>query len=400
MSFVSDRIDPAAHALELRHLRAFVMVADELNFRRAAERLHITQPALTRQIQSLERLIGCQLLNRSTRTARLTPAGEALLNRTRPVLVEVDAAVTAARSVGGELAARMGDIWQPFISAVALGEDIEAVRTAWESVHARAAPPPETDVRAVTAGGVPALVVGETDSDPPSLLHLHGGGYLLGSAFGYRSLAGALAAAGGTTALVPDYRLAPEHPYPAALDDALAAYLWILGRGTPASRVTVTGDSSGGGLVLSLLLTLRARALPMPGSAVLLCPWLDFGLDHDGQDEHDPPSLREARRFANAYLAGHPADDPIVNPLRADLTGLPPLLVHAAAGDERRIDAQRLTKRAAEHGVEARLDIYPVDAHVFPIFWSFLPLAHDAVQAAGEFARKQRDRADADEAEV
>lgn len=399
MSLMSERADPASQALELRHLRGFVAVAEELNFRRAAERLYITQPALTRQIQTLERLIGCQLLVRSTRTVRLTLAGEALLDRTRPVLLEVDAAVTAAQSVGGELGARMGEIWQPLVRAVALDEDIEAVRSAWESVHARSAPPPETDVRAVTAGGVPALAVGETLSDPPSLLYLHGGGYLLGSAFGYRSHAGTLAVASGATALVPDYRLAPEHPHPAALDDAVAAYLWILDRGTPAGSVTVTGDSSGAGLALSLLLTLRARGLPLPGAAILLCPWLDFGLDHEGTDDHDLVSLHEARRFANAYLAGHPADDPVVNPLRADLSGLPPMLVQAAAGDERLIDAQRLTQRAAQHGVEARLEIYPVDAHVFHIFWSFLPLAHNALRAAGEFARKQRDSA-GDEAEA
>src|SRR5664279_885399 len=122
MSLVSERVDPTSHALELRYLRGFVAVAEELNFRRAAERLYITQPALTRQIQTLERLIGCQLLIRSTRMVRLTLAGEALLDRTRPVLLELDAAVTAAQSVGGELAARMGEIWQPLVRAVALDE--------------------------------------------------------------------------------------------------------------------------------------------------------------------------------------------------------------------------------------------------------------------------------------
>jgi epsilon-lactone hydrolase len=391
MSLVSEQVDSVSHALELRHLRAFVAVAEELNFRRAAERLYITQPALTRQIQPLERLTGCQLLIRSPRVVRLTPAGEALLDRTRPVLVEVEAAVAAARSVGGELAARMTALWQPLVSAVALDEDIEAVRSAWESVHAHATPPPNAKVRAVTAGGVPALVVGERHSGPPALLYLHGGGYLLGSAFGYRSHAGILAMSSGTTALVPDYRLAPEHPFPGALDDALAAYLWILDRGTPAGCVTLAGDSSGAGLVLSLLLTLRARNLPLPSAAILLCPWLDFGLDHDS--ESDLISLHEARRFANTYLAGHPSHDPIVDPLRADLSGLPPMLVQAAAGDERLIDAQTLTERATQHGVDARLEVYPVDAHVFHIFWSFFPPAHNALQAAGVFAGKHRDSA-------
>ena len=391
MSAVSDGVDPTSQGLELRHLRGFVAVAEELNFRRAAERLYLTQPALTRQIQTLERLVGCELLIRSTRTVRLTLAGEALLDRARPILREVDAAVTAAQLVGGELAARMGDIWQPLVRAVALDEDIEFVRSAWESVHANCAPPPETGVRAVVAGGVPALLVGPTQLDRPSLLYLHGGGYLLGSAFGYRSHAGVLAAASDTTALVLDYRLAPEHPYPAALDDAVAAYLWMLERGTPARCVTLTGDSSGGGLVISLLLTLRARNLPLPGAAILLSPWLNFGLDRTSEDDNDLVSLAEARRFAQTYLAGHPADDPIVNPLRADLTGLPPMLVQAAAGDERLTDAQALTERAVQHGVNAQLEIYPVDAHVFHIFWSFLPLANNALRAAGQFARDHRE---------
>ena len=245
-------------------MRGFVAVAEELSFRRAAERLYITQPALTRQIQTLERLIGCRLLVRSTRMVKLTPAGEALLDRTRPVLIEVDAAVAAEQSAGGELVARMARIWEPFIRAVALDEDIEDVRAAWEAVHSRFAPPAEIEVRAITAQGVSSLMVGETLPHPPSLLYLHGGGYLLGSAFEYRSHAGALALASGITALVPDYRLAPEHPHPAALEDAVAAYQWILDRGTPARHVTVAGDSSGGGLVLSLLLTLRARGLPLP----------------------------------------------------------------------------------------------------------------------------------------
>ena len=110
-----------------------------------------------------------------------------------------------------------------------------------------------------------ALSLAFADDAAPTLLYLHGGGYVLGSAFGYRHLTGALAAAAGTGALAVEYRLAPEHPYPAALDDALRAYGWMLERGTPASRIAVAGDSSGGGLALSLLLACKDRGLPMPG---------------------------------------------------------------------------------------------------------------------------------------
>ena len=277
----------------------------------------------------------------------------------------------------------MGEIWQPLVRAVALDEDIEAVRSAWESVHARSAPPPETDVRAVTAGGVPALAVGETQHRPRRPFSTCTAGDICSAP---RS------ATARTPARWPRQRHHRAGPgLPAGARTSLSRghrrrrrRLPVDSRsGNTGQAVTVTGDSSGGGLVLSLLLTLRARGLPLPGAAILLCPWLDFGLDDDGEDDHGLVSLHEARRFANAYLAGHPADDPVINPLRADLSGLPPLLVQAAAGDERLIDAQTLTERAAQHGVDARLEIYPVDAHVFHIFWSFLPLAHDALRGRG-----------------
>jgi epsilon-lactone hydrolase len=375
-----------AEALELRHLRGFVAVAEELNFRRAAERLYITQPALTRQIQALERLIGSQLLVRSTRQVELTPAGAALLERTRPVLHEVDAAVSAAQSVGGELVARMGRVWEPLIISVAAGDDIEKVRNAYEAVHAHFTPPPEVVVQPVNARGVPALVVGEQNHDAPSMLYLHGGGYLLGSAFGYRSHAGALALASRRRAVVPDYRLAPEHPFPAALDDVIEAYRWLLERGTDPEEVVLCGDSSGGGLAMSLLASLPRRGLPNPGAAILLCPWLDLGRGTPLEDAGETGPVDEAQRFAAAYLGGHPTDDPIINPYVGDLTGLPPLLVQAATGDELLPDAQGLVERAQAHGVDAHLEVYPIDAHVFQIFWSFLPLASEALQSAGHFA--------------
>jgi epsilon-lactone hydrolase len=211
-------------------------------------------------------------------------------------------------------------------------------------------------------------------------MHLHGGSYCLGSAFGYRPLAGALALAADAGVLVPDYRLAPEHPFPAAIDDAVAAYRWMLDRGVAAEDVVLCGDSSGGGLVVSVLLTLAQRGLPQPGGAVLMCPFVDLPLTL--KDE----VTETVRRAAAAYLGAHPADDPVVSPLTADLTGLPPLLIQAATGDQLLDNANALTDRAREHGVDARLDLYSVDAHVFQLFWSFLPEAAEALQNAGRFA--------------
>jgi acetyl esterase/lipase len=374
----------APEAIELRHLRAFVAVAEELNFGRAAERLYITQPALSRQIRALERLLGCELLRRSTHRVELTLAGEALLARVRPLLREVDAAVSAAQSVGGELVGRVARLWEPVIQATVADAGLQERRMAYEAMHAQFSLPPAAEVRAVNANGVPSLLVAQQPDDPPTLLYLHGGGYVLGSAFGYRPLVGALAIAAEAGALAPDYRLAPEHPFPAAIDDALSAYRWMLDRGVDAEQVTMAGDSSGGGLVVSLLVRLKELDLPQPGGAILFCPWVDLALTLAEHSSEDARTV--AREAAAAYLAGHPAEDPVASPLGADLTGVAPLLIQAATGDSHLADAQALTDHANRHGVDARLELYPVDAHVFQFFWAFLPEAAEALQAAGRFA--------------
>ena len=388
----------APDAIELRHLRAFVAVADELNFGRAAQRLYLSQPALSRQIRALERLVGTDLLRRSTHRVELTVAGEALLDRARRILRDLDDAVVATQSVGGELASRAARLLEPVGDRTGAAADLPELRAAYEALHAQFAPLPDVDVRPVNAGGVPSLVLAPGPDQPVTLLYLHGGGYVLGSAFGYRAQAGALAAAAGAAALVPEYRLAPEHPFPAALEDARRAYAWLLDRGTDPWQVVVAGDSSGGGLALSLLLSLGQAELPMPGGAVLLCPWVDLTCALQRQPSGEPQPMTivdELRRFASAYLAGHPIDDPVVSPLTADLTGLAPLLVQSATGDSVLQEARQLTDRARGHGVDARLELYPVPTHAFHTFWSFLPEAADALEQAGHYIRTIQDAAGA-----
>jgi acetyl esterase/lipase len=375
----------APEAIELRHLRSFVAVAEDLNFGRAAARLYLSQPALSRQISALERLVGCELLRRSTHRVELTVAGEALLDRSRRLLQDLDEAVSVTQSVGDELATRLARLWKPLFDADSGKAGVEELRSAYEALHAQFAPPDGVDVRPANAGGVPALLVG---AQPATLLYLHGGGYVLGSAFGYRPLAGALAMAAETGALVPEYRLAPEHPFPAGLEDARCAYEWMLGQGVDPAQVIVAGDSSGAGLTMSLLLTLRARGAPLPGGAVLLCPGIDLTGATLAETAQGEMTAERIRRGAEAYLAGHPVDDPVVSPLSADLTGLPPILIQGATGDWALPDAQRLAEHARGHGVDARLELYPVQTHVFHIFWTFLPEAADALQQAGEFARE------------
>ena len=382
---------PAPDAIELRHLRSFVAVADELNFGRAAARLYLSQPALSRQVSSLEGLVGCELLRRSTHRVEVTPAGQVLLNRARELLRSLDEAVSVTRSVGGELVARANQHWELAglgTELAAAGRDTQDVRDSVEALHAQFEPPPGINVRPVNAAGVTALLNSPRPGAPATVLHLHGGAYISGSAFGYRPLAGCLADAAGAGVLVPDYRLAPEHPFPAAVEDAMRAYLWMLDQGTDAAHVAMTGDSAGAGLVLSLLLTLRQQGLRMPGVTVLMCPWIDFGTTR--KDDLPPELDRMQHLSTEQYLAGHPADDPVVCPLNADLTGLPPMLVQAATGDPVLSDATSLVDRAVEAGVDARFELFPVDTHDFHIFWSFLPEAAAAMQQAGRFILETR----------
>jgi acetyl esterase/lipase/DNA-binding MarR family transcriptional regulator len=376
-------VPQAPEGVEIRHLRAFVAVAEELNFGRAATRLYVSQPALSRQIRALERLLGCELLRRSTHRVELTVAGSALLDRARRLLGDLDAAIAATQSVGGELANRMATLWAPVLEVVTADRDLQETRDAYEAFLAQVPMPDDLQVRPVLAGGVSSLEVSGGSEHGTAVLYLHGGGYIVGSSYGYRALVGALVAAAGVDALVPDFRLAPEHPFPAAVEDALSAYLWL----AEQRPVVLAGDSAGAGLVFSLLATLRGRDLPPPAGAVCLCP----GYDLTGAPElvsGDPETLTMLRRGAAAYLAGHPADDAVVNPLAADLTGMPPLLIQAGTGDFALPQARALADRASAHGVDARLELYPADTHVFHVFWSFLPEAVDALARAGEFIRE------------
>lgn len=371
-------------AIELRHLRAFVAVAEELNFGRAATRLYLSQPALSRQIRALERLVGCDLLRRSTHRVELTLAGEALLDRARTLLADLNSAVSATRSVGGELVGRVNKLWAPVVDQGHEGE-LGTMRTAYEEMLAQGTLADGLAVTPVTSRGVPGLNVTLTGG-APQVLHLHGGGFVLGSAYGYRALAGALAATIGAGVLVPDYRLAPEHPYPAALDDARNAYLWMLDQGVPAGEIIVSGDSSGGGLAMSLLLSLRDDGYPLPAGGVLLCPGVDLGsiLDASAPAAANP-QFDVLTRVTAWYVGDQPIDDPLLSPLVADPTGLPPLLIQAATGDPIAPDSRELADRAEQNGVRVELELYPVDTHVFQLFWSFLPEAQEAMAKIGQF---------------
>ncbi len=389
------QLPKAPDAIELRHLRALVAVAEELNFSRAAKRLYLTQSALSRQIMSLERLIGVELLRRSTRQVELTLAGESLLHRARSMLADLDQTVATTRSMGNQHQPRLARLSQPV--ADAFGQGLDEFRDAYEAMHAQLPTPDDVTARPVTAGGVPSLVYATAPGTPPSMLYVHGGGYLAGSAYGSRPLAGILASLTGRALLVPDYRLAPEHPYPAALDDVVAAYTWLTDR-IPPEKLALVGESSGGGLLLSAMHRIRRTSTPnaWPAKMVLLSPMVDLDgryLDELADDDPQAATFRDVVEMCiPAYLDGHSADDPAVNALHDDLSALPSMLVQVGTGDFCLRDSRELVARARAHDVDARLELFPVATHVFHYFWSFLPEASRALHRVSAFLDETSDQ--------
>ena len=251
-------------------------------------------------------------------------------------------------------------------------------------------------VEAVISGGVPGewVTMPQSQADKVFLL-LHGGGYNAGSPKTHRSMAANLAAATGMRVLVPDYRLAPEHPFPAGVKDALLAYGWLLSQGLSEADIVVGGDSAGGGLALSMLLALREANARMPLAAVLMAPWTDLTVSSPSYEtlrDKDPTITREGLREAGLWYAGNrdPAD-PMLSPLFADPSGLPPLLIHAG-GDEVMVDDSVLfAERAQAAGVETVLKVWPGLWHVFQV-QSHVPEAAQAIAEIGAFVREQMGR--------
>jgi salicylate hydroxylase len=247
-------------------------------------------------------------------------------------------------------------------------------RAGYERFLATVCPAP-AHVRAaeVEAGGVPALRVAASERADGTtvVLHLHGGGYSMGSARGAVALAARLAAAVGGWALVPDYRLAPEHPFPAALDDALAAHRW-LARAHPQARVVVSGECAGGGLAIALAVRLRDAGEPLPAALHVVSPFCDLTLSSASANalpSPDPWLHRDRLRFlAASYIHEQDPAAPLISPLFADLRGLPPLLVQAAADEGLRDDATRLATAAQDAGVDVSLELVPDSVHSFVLF--------------------------------
>lgn len=240
-------------------------------------------------------------------------------------------------------------------------------------------------------GGVPAEVVTPSAHGAGTFLYFHGGGYAIGSSVSHRHLVAALAVASRTRAVALDYRLAPENPFPAAVDDALAGYRGLLDAGTAAPSIVLGGDSAGGGLTVATLLAIRDAGLPLPAAAVCISPWADLTNEAQSYRTHadrDPLVFPEdIDRWGGAYLAGADPRTPLASPLHADLSGLPPLLIQVGSEEVLLDDSRVLAERCKAAGVDATLEVWDDMIHVWHWFGEYLDEAAQAVERVGEFVR-------------
>jgi acetyl esterase/lipase len=245
----------------------------------------------------------------------------------------------------------------------------------------------------VDTAGVRGEWADTPSADPHRVLfYLHGGGYVVGSPQGWRAVGAVLGRSAGMRTFSLEYRLAPEHAYPAALDDTVAGYRWLLDQGIDPRHIGFAGDSAGGGLALCTLLKARALGLPMPAAAYLMSPWTDLtmsGASIDHPRTFDPFNRRVGLiGSAGKYLQGHDPKDPFVSPLFGDLAGLPPLLVHIGDDEAYLDDATAIARVAAGAGVPVQLKTWPQMFHVWQAWGPLLPQAAMATNEAATFLRQ------------
>ncbi|MGY1806213.1 alpha/beta hydrolase [Blastococcus sp. SYSU D00669] len=271
---------------------------------------------------------------------------------------------------------------------------VAELRAGFERFAAGFADPPPVEREPVDAGGVPAEWAHPTSAPvSAAVLYLHGGGYTIGSIAAYRDLSARLAVAADVPVLTIDYRLAPEHRFPAAVDDALAAYDWLCARVDPA-RIVLAGDSAGGGLAMATAVAARDAGRPLPGGLVLISPLAD--LAHTGASvarnaDLDPiVTPAGSHAYAERYLGpdGNPLH-PLASPVYADLSGLPPVHVLVGTAEVLLDDSLRLARRARDAGTSVDLDVWPDMIHILPFFASRVPEAQLALAAVADHVRRR-----------
>ena len=292
-------------------------------------------------------------------------------------------------------------VYQMMMSApkVPLGAPMDLLRAGLEKRAAMVPVAEGSSFEAADADGVPGYWIAAADIDREpghTLLYLHGGGYCLGSTTSHRALVAALSSASGSRALSVDYRLAPEHPHPAAVDDALTAYRFLLRSGVDPERLVIAGDSAGGGLTMATLVALRDAGDPLPLGAVCLSPWVDLECDADSMTSRsalDPMVQRDQLlELARHYIGTHSPRAPLAAPIHAELSGLPPVLIQVGTAETLFDDSTRLAEQLHAANVPVTLDVCDDMFHVFQVC-VFLPEAQAAIERIGGFIRALEPRA-------
>lgn len=250
--------------------------------------------------------------------------------------------------------------------------------------------PEGVELERLSLNGLPAAWMRSPQAAPErAILFLHGGGYVVGSIDSYRMLCGQMAGVLKTNLLIPEYRLAPEHPFPAALEDAQMAYRWLLEQGYRPENIVIAGDSAGGGLSLATVLALRESGTPLPAAVVCLSPWTDLTLS--GQ-AHQTKAKTEAmlnsrglREWAGFYTGTENPSNPLISPAYADYRGFPPLLIQVGSEEILLDDAQMAAEKARAAGVDVSLKIWPGMWHVWHILGEFVPESKAAIEEIGRF---------------
>jgi acetyl esterase/lipase len=259
------------------------------------------------------------------------------------------------------------------------------VRQAYRS----SVPPRGVSFENTTVGGIPVTRTRFGNNPQGAVLYLHGGGYIIGSSATHRGITGHLAKTSGCTIVTPDYRLAPEFPFPAALDDADACWNGLLEEGFKSDQIAVAGDSAGGGLAVALAMRLRDKGQPLPASLTVFSPWVDLTQKRLYAPECEPVLQASwTSKAAKLYAGQESLTHPLISPIFGDLSDLPPLLIQVGSQEILLNDAERLVEAANRHDVETRLEVYNSLWHVFQVHSGQLDRATAAMETAGEHIKR------------
>jgi monoterpene epsilon-lactone hydrolase len=285
--------------------------------------------------------------------------------------------------------------YKAFAQVAGQAKSPQELRAAFSAAFSAFPSAGEVKCEPVSANGVKAEWITANNAAPDRvILYLHGGGYVMGSIDTHRELVARLSKAAQARGLALEYRLAPENPFPAAVDDAITAYRWLLAQGYKPGRIVIAGDSAGGGLTISTLLAVRDLGAPAPAAGVCISPWVDFeaeGASMTSRAAQDPLVSREMiLKIARMYVGENGSlREPLAAPINAVLNDLPPLFIQVGDAETLLDDSTRLADRAEEAGVDVKLQIWEEMPHVWHLAAPILPEGQEAIDKIGEFVRER-----------